>query len=159
MLETLLEPKFCLAFSLKKDVIIKSLWKPFLRKKDESQELKWTLHKENTNLFFITKLWALQVHIRHESVFHHPSLSNALLRSLRKPLFMYCLVSSSGWGPKHRSLISFCQQLTDWFLPQALWKQGTNSSLCCLCLRAAWFSPKIRYGSFLVLSLHNPSKI
>lgn len=65
----LLEPKFCLAFSLKKDVIIKGLSKPFLMKKDESQELKWTLHEENTNLFFITKLWALQVQVRHGSVF------------------------------------------------------------------------------------------
>lgn len=52
--------------------------KPFLIKNDEA------LAEENTKLFFIAKLWALQDQIRDVSFF--TSLSNALLRSLRKPM-------------------------------------------------------------------------
>lgn len=144
-------PKVCLAFSLRKDIIIKGLSKPFLMKKDESQGLKWTLHEENTN-FFITKLRALQVQIRHGSVF-----TTQVCQMLCWDFWgnLWFTASSSGWGPKHRSLISFCQQLTDRFLPQTIWKQGITSSFCWLCWRAGWCSPKTRYSSFLALSLYN----
>lgn len=152
----LLEEKFCVAFSLRKDVIIKGLWKPFLMKKDESQGLKWTLDEENPNLFFITKLWALQVQIRHGSFF-----TTQVCQMLCWEVWgnLWFMVNSFGWGPKYRSLIWFCQQLTDWFLPQTLWKQGITSSSCWLCLWAEWCSPKTRCSSFLVPSLYNHSRL
>lgn len=63
--------RFCLTFPLRKILV-------YLTKNDEA------LTKENTKLFFIAKLRALQDQIRDVSLF--TSLSDALLRSLRKPL-------------------------------------------------------------------------
>lgn len=86
MLEILLEPKFCLAFSLKKDVIIEGLSKPFLMKKDAISRTEMNSSQRKHKPVLYNQILGTAGPDQMSECPHHSSLSNALLRSLRKPL-------------------------------------------------------------------------